>query len=99
MGWQKYTVGGFMAERSYRDRFRRTVGNSASMTAAARAVVAPPLAHTWPRLRPGAGRRHVLPGRGASAKVASVFAEQFELHWGKLGYPWGEGQGNMGKDG
>jgi len=53
-------------------------------------LAAPVFAHSWPTLHPGAVRRRVKPGRGAGAKVAPVFAEQFRTALGgKLGVPLG----------
>jgi hypothetical protein len=48
-------------------------------------VAAPTFAHTWPTLRPGASRRHVLPSRSAGATDAPSCAEDFAEHWGETG--------------
>ena len=104
MGWQKYTVGGFMAERSYRGQpvtsplllarpapvaagsFLFTLDSDEPVcNSAALAVVAPPLAHTWPTLRPGTRRRQVLPGRGVSARGRLLVTVIWAKHWGETG--------------
>jgi hypothetical protein len=61
------------------------------------AFVAPPFAHTWRTLQPGAARRLVLPNRGVGATGAPILARSILRSTG--GILGGLGKIRMGKFG